>query len=74
MLEKKESALRAHPVPEGISVCLTNCPSCISGLGRLKGIGLRAEHLAVALARSVGGAHWEEELGRLATHHELVNV
>ncbi len=37
---------------------LTNCPACISGLGRHQGVGLRVRHLAEELARSVDGDDW----------------
>jgi D-lactate dehydrogenase (cytochrome) len=74
MLRKKEATLRADPPPEGVTICLTNCPSCVSGLGRMRGVGLQPEHLAVALARTAGGDSWERDLKRLAVNHEVVNV
>jgi hypothetical protein len=39
--------------PKG-KVVLTNCPSCLSGLGRNESLGFKARHLAEALALSCG--------------------
>ena len=40
---------------------LTNCPACISGLGRNQGMGLKIRHLAVELARAIDGDRWLEK-------------
>jgi len=39
---------------------LTNCPSCVQGLGRNRDIGLDPQHLAVALAVKYSGTNWAE--------------
>jgi Fe-S oxidoreductase len=61
MLHRKQDAFaearREHP---GASVVLTNCPSCVQGLGRNEPQGFRAQHLAVALAEKLSGPGWLE--------------
>ncbi|HUI64464.1 MAG TPA: DUF3683 domain-containing protein [Bacteroidota bacterium] len=74
LLKKKELAVAASALPAGTTVCLTNCPSCVSGLGRIRTRRLRPEHLAVALARSAGGEKWQRDLRRLVENHESVNI
>ncbi|MCG8473808.1 MAG: hypothetical protein MI742_18410, partial [Desulfobacterales bacterium] len=41
---------------------LTNCPSCIQGLGRSRDLEVTPRHLAVELAIQSGGQNWEEKL------------
>ncbi|MFH1156757.1 MAG: DUF3683 domain-containing protein [Pseudomonadota bacterium] len=65
MLERKKEAIntiRAHAGPGSPEKILTNCPSCIQGLGRQQSLGIRAVHLAVELAELTGGSLWEKEL------------
>ena len=52
---------------------LTNCPSCLQGLGRQVGSGLSPEHIAVTLARHHGGANWQRDLARHLSRAEVVN-
>jgi len=61
MLHRKRGALAEALVsrPEG-AVILTNCPSCMSGLGRVAGLGAQPRHLAVELARALSGQGWRE--------------
>jgi Fe-S oxidoreductase len=72
MLKRKSEALRMVPgkIP---AVILTNCPSCLSGLGRLADGNWMPRHLAVEYARVAGGEGWETELRRLASTGEAVN-
>ena len=44
---------------------LTNCPSCIQGLGRRKKLTAGSQHILVQLARSRGGEQWADELEEL---------
>ena len=39
---------------------LTNCPSCLQGLGRCASLGVRPRHLAVHLAERLDGPGWAE--------------
>lgn len=51
---------------------LTNCPSCISGLGRNIDMQIQPLHLAELLAVSVGGQNWQEDLTTMCTKAEKV--
>ena len=59
MLHRKQEAFgevrHEHP---GATVVLTNCPSCVQGLGRSRGLGVEARHIAVALAEKLSGPGW----------------
>lgn len=49
----------------GEPTIVTNCPSCISGLGRNRDLGVKPQHLAVMLARSLGGENWQADFAEL---------
>jgi FAD/FMN-containing dehydrogenase/Fe-S oxidoreductase len=63
MLHKKATAL-----DEGLrgrhngTVILTNCPSCLQGLGRLRAQEVEPRHIAVELALRLSGAGWLKEV------------
>jgi hypothetical protein len=40
---------------------LTNCPSCLQGLGRSRDLGITPEHIAVALAEKHSGPEWKKK-------------
>ena len=42
-------------------VVLTNCPACLSGLGKHESLGIRARHMAEELARGLHGEGWLEK-------------
>jgi Fe-S oxidoreductase len=73
MFDRKEDALREtlirHPARRTI---LTNCPSCLQGLGRQEALGVTVSHLAVSLAEAVGGPNWPREFERLTRTAEVV--
>ena len=51
----------------------TNCPSCITGLGRNRELGYKPRHIAEILAEIVaGGDKWKSELKSLAAKGERV--
>ncbi|MFO7539585.1 MAG: (Fe-S)-binding protein [Chloroflexota bacterium] len=52
-------------------VVLTNCPACLSGLGRNESMGFTARHLAEELAIGVDGKDW---LGKCRSWHERAEV
>jgi len=52
---------------------LTNCPSCLQGLGRSARLGVTPRHLAVELAERSGGQRWDRELQELLRRSEIVN-
>ena len=55
------------------AVLITNCPSCLTGLGRNAGLGASPRHMAVELAERTGGKGWKEELGEMLKNAETVN-
>jgi FAD/FMN-containing dehydrogenase/Fe-S oxidoreductase len=59
MLHRKRAAFdeALHGRPRGATV-LTNCPSCMQGLGRNAGMGVTPKHLAVAIAERLTGPGW----------------
>ncbi len=74
MLDRKEEALRDAVALTGKGgTLLTNCPSCIQGLGRNRKLGYTPRHTAVELARQVGGPDWQKELKEMLRKAEVVN-
>ncbi|WP_035276482.1 DUF3683 domain-containing protein [Desulforegula conservatrix] len=75
MLDKKRvsinEALEKNEIHQG--VILTNCPSCLQGLGRNQSSGMAPRHIAEELALKSGGYDWEKELVRMLDKHEKVN-
>ncbi len=73
MLHRKQDALREaqHEHP-GRSVVLTNCPSCVQGLGRNEPLGFQAQHLAVALAEKLSGPRWLDRFREQAAQARAV--
>jgi FAD/FMN-containing dehydrogenase/Fe-S oxidoreductase len=59
MLHRKRAAFgeALHERPRGATV-LTNCPSCVQGLGRNAALGVEPKHLAVAIAEKLSGPGW----------------
>ncbi|MCB2148932.1 MAG: hypothetical protein KQI81_20795, partial [Deltaproteobacteria bacterium] len=59
MHARKRDAFRsAFHGAKGEKVVLTNCPSCLSGLGRSASLGFNVLHLAEELAICVDGKDW----------------
>lgn len=74
MLERKQNALiSARKIPGDNTVILTNCPSCIQGLSRNAGSGIRPVHIAVELAEIIGGPGWEKELVETLQHCDMIS-
>jgi D-lactate dehydrogenase (cytochrome) len=74
MVERKGEALQeALKNPQAPHRILTNCPSCIQGLGRQAPLGIRAKHIAVELAEKTGGLGWKDETKKLFKKAEPVN-
>jgi len=61
MLQRKRVAISEAMHGASGAVMLTNCPSCVQGLGRNRDIGLDPQHLAVALAVKYSGTNWAEK-------------
>ena len=63
MLHRKRAALAEQRGGQpGRTVLLTNCPSCLTGLGRNLDLGIEPRHIAVELARALSGPRWLEKL------------
>ncbi len=73
MLKRKQEALqRAIKGKEEVPAIITNCPSCISGLGRNKDLNITPLHLTVLLAQTIGGENWQKEFPALLGKTETV--
>jgi len=61
MLHRKREVL-AEAIGEGQrATVLTNCPSCLQGLGRNRDMGVEPLHIAVALAEKLSGPDWKKQ-------------
>ena len=58
MLTRKREAL-TEAVTEKQQTVLTNCPSCIQGLGRNRDI-IQPQHIAIAIAEKHSGKDWQK--------------
>ncbi len=70
--KKRASLYHGMVTTENEQIILTNCPSCISGLGRNKDMNIKPRHIAEMLAVSIGGENWESELENLINASERV--
>ena len=73
MLARKASALALVADPAAPAQLVTNCPSCLQGLGRNVRAGAKPVHLAVLLARAGGGDGWRDALAATMRRAEIVN-
>ena len=73
MLDRKRDALRTAMDVSRRTV-LTNCPSCIQGLGRNRDLGIQPKHIVVALAEKHGGAAWQQQFQTLARQATAVRL
>jgi Fe-S oxidoreductase len=61
MLHRKREAF-LEVIGEGKkATVLTNCPSCLQGLGRSRDVGVQPLHIAVALAEKLSGSEWKNK-------------
>jgi len=56
----------------GTKKLLTNCPSCLQGLGRQTKTQTKPVHIAVELATQLGGPNWQKELKSLILKPEQI--
>jgi FAD/FMN-containing dehydrogenase/Fe-S oxidoreductase len=73
MLQRKREAIGDAMHGATGAVILTNCPSCVQGLGRNVDMGVRPEHLTVALAIKHSGPDWMEKFRLQASRALAVN-
>ncbi len=73
MLKRKRSAIDAfRENHNGVKRILTNCPSCLQGLGRCDSTKIEPVHLSVELAARTGGPQWQMELADLVRHSTVI--
>ena len=72
MLQRKRQAIAAATLGNETALIATNCPSCISGLGRNEDLHIVPKHMAVLLAEMLGGQGWAKEFSGLVTEAEKV--
>ncbi|MFB3814059.1 MAG: DUF3683 domain-containing protein [Terriglobales bacterium] len=71
MLHRKREAIAEAMNGNGKAVMLTNCPSCVQGLGRTP--GMKTVHLAVELAEKRSGRAWRERFREQAARARAVS-
>ncbi|HEX8925187.1 MAG TPA: DUF3683 domain-containing protein [Terriglobales bacterium] len=52
---------------------LTNCPSCLQGLGRNRKMGVEPKHIVVALAEKTSGSQWKDRFREQAARATTVS-
>jgi Fe-S oxidoreductase len=72
MLLRKRSSIEKVLKRTSATTIATNCPSCLSGLGRNRDLGFTPRHMAVLLAEKIGGKTWLQELSGLVYSAEKV--
>ena len=73
MLKRKREEIQLYTGQKGReTTLLTNCPSCIQGLGRNSDLDIVPRHLAVELAIQSGGQNWEEKLKERVKQAEVI--
>ncbi|MBK7055324.1 MAG: DUF3683 domain-containing protein [Leptospiraceae bacterium] len=73
MRKRKTEALKnALDTDNTNNVILTNCPSCVQGLGKQRRTGIKAEHVMVYMARKQGGEDWKKEAVLLLKNFDRV--
>jgi len=72
MLLRKRESIENVQGSEATQIIATNCPSCLSGLGRNRDLGIVPQHMAVLLAETFGGQDWMQEFAGLTAAAEKV--
>jgi D-lactate dehydrogenase (cytochrome) len=72
MLDRKREAF-VEVLNGERSTVLTNCPSCLQGLGRLSNLGIRPMHIVVALAEKHSGPEWKTKFFAQASRASTVS-
>ncbi|MBN2526654.1 MAG: DUF3683 domain-containing protein [Deltaproteobacteria bacterium] len=74
MRAKKRAAIESVLSQTGARSILTNCPSCVQGLGKQRSLGIQATHMTVYAAMQVGGKDWKKQLLARLKQYERVTV
>jgi len=72
MLGRKTVVLEAMASAGGRVPLVTNCPSCLQGLGRQQDSNAEPTHLAVLLAKNHGGQAWRDAFAQSVRRAEIV--
>jgi FAD/FMN-containing dehydrogenase/Fe-S oxidoreductase len=72
MRERKRESIEKTKPDSNRMILATNCPSCLSGLGRNKDLDIEPQHMAVLLAETMGGTNWKNEFDVLVIDAEKV--
>lgn len=72
MLQRKAAVFANTPNCAPNDMVVTNCPSCLTGLGRHAEKGPKPVHMAVYLATRLGGESWQEEARQMLLQAEIV--
>jgi FAD/FMN-containing dehydrogenase/Fe-S oxidoreductase len=72
MLHRKREALSEALRGREGAIVLTNCPSCVQGLGRNRSMGVEPRHLAVAMAERLSGPAWLDRFRAQAARAKAV--
>ena len=73
MLHRKRDAITELMHGRERAVMLTNCPSCLQGLGRNLDLGIEPQHIVVALVEKQSGSGWMELLRQQAAKGSAVS-
>lgn len=74
MLDRKGNAVKDLTRHRTLPIkMLTNCPSCLQGLGRNQALGITPVHIACELAELASGTDWEKELKTMMKTAEVIN-
>ena len=73
LCERKGDAINSthEMIPDAVKI-LTNCPSCIQGLGRNRSKQMQPRHIAEDLAEKAGGKEWRKELRDMLRNSEAI--
>ena len=52
---------------------LTNCPSCLQGLGRSRDLGITPKHIAIELAEKQSGPEWKKKFLQQAARSTTIS-
>jgi FAD/FMN-containing dehydrogenase/Fe-S oxidoreductase len=73
MRHRKSVATRETLAGTGSAVLLTNCPSCLQGLGRNVNTDTRPRHMVVEIARRLSGDGWLDILRERASAAQAIH-
>jgi len=73
MLHRKRESILEVMHGKKKAVLLTNCPSCVQGLGRNLDLGVEPRHIVVELAEQQSGAEWMDLIRKQGSKGSVVS-